>query len=199
MAGSEITNFLRRTGITLQDITLDGNHILERCVRENATQLDLGDVSLEKYDPALVNAVWIAGCAYSHTPLEVQVHIALYTFLATCIDDFAIPHAALDAFMERFYSGSLQLHPLLDRLVENLLDMKNYFPTFPTKLIIKSTIDFINMMAFEQEMDVTTLRPAAVSYVTMKRFYNGAGDAYFCFIFDKFNFPDASGYIQALP
>ena len=77
--------------------------------------------------------------------------------------------------------------------------MKDYFPAFPTKLIIKSTVDFVNMMAFEQEAGATKPRPAALSYVTMKRFYNGAGDAYFCFIFDKFNFPDVSSYVQAMP
>lgn len=190
---------MRRTGIPNQSIILERGDALEQAVRDRAAKWDLGDVSLEKYDLALVNAVWIARCAYSHTPLDVQVHIACYTFLATCIDDFAIPHAAIDGFMTRFYSNSPQLHPLLDRLVENILGMKDYFPAFATKLIIKSTIDFVNMMAFEQEVEATKLQPTALSYVVMKRFYNGAGDAYFCFIFDKFNFPDVSSYIQALP
>lgn len=101
--------------------------------------------------------------------------------------------------MERFYSRSPQLHPILGLLADNVLEMRSYFPPFSTKIIIRSTIDFVNIMAFEQENSHMPLHSAALSFITMKRLHNGAGDTYFCFVFDKFTFPDVSTYIQALP
>ena len=194
-----MNNFLSRTEISVDGFRLEGDSALEQRVRTYTTQWNLGHRTPDGFDGALVNAVWIAGCAYSHTPLDVQVHIALYTLLATCVDDLSVPLIALEEFMERFYSRAPQLHPILDLLADNILGMGNYFPSFPTKIIIKSTIDFINMMAFEQNTQTMPLRPAAMSYITMKRLYNGAADAYFCFVFDKFAFPNVSSYIQALP
>lgn len=192
-------DFMRRTGISIKGITLERGNELEKRVREVVAKWDLGDVFLEKYDPVLVNATRAVGCGYSHTPFDVQVHITLFTFMATCIDDLAVPRVALEEFMQRFYSGSPQLHPLLDRLIENILGMRAHFPAFPAKLIIQSTIDFVNMMAFEQETETAARHYESLSFVTMKRWHNGAGNAYYCFIFDKYNFPDVTSYIQGLP
>lgn len=190
---------MSRSGISIRGIKFDPNGIVEKRTREQAAQWDLGGVSLQRYDPYLISSVHIASAAYSHTPVAVQVHISLYTLLAICIDDFSVPHRALEEFMERLYTGSPQLHPLLDRLVENLLDMKEYFTNFAAKQIMKSTVDFVNNMAVDGEIENMALRPDALSYVTSKRFYNGIGDAYAHFVWVKADFPSVTTFLQAIP
>ena len=194
-----LDDFLSRTGISVRAPALENKSKLGRRVRDVTAGWNLGDSTPKGFDIALSGAIWMAGCAYSHVEFDAQVHIALYTLLAICIDDLDVPHIAMEEFMERFYLNSPQLHPILDLFVDNIRNMNKYFLAFPTKLIIKSTIDAVNMMAFDKETESMALRPQALSYVTLKRLYNGAADAYFCFIFDKFTFPDVTVYIQALP
>jgi hypothetical protein len=174
--------------------------VLEKRVRDEAAKWELGSVARsKKYDPALVCAVHIASTAYSHTPSEVQLHIALYTLLCILVDDFSVSNAALEEFTERLYSGSPQLHPLLDRLVENLRQTKDYYPPFIANQIIKSTVGFVDSMAVDSQLETMMLGPAALTYVTTRRLDNGIGRAYGSFIWDKFNFPDLSSYVQAIP
>ena len=190
---------MRKSSISIRAVKLDPELLVEKRARKQTAKWNVGDVSLKKYDPVLVTSCHIATLAYSHTPIDVQLQIALFTFLAICIDDFAVPNVALEEFMERLYSGSSQLHPLLDRYVECLRSMKDYFPPYAVKLIIKASVDFINNMAVEEELETMALRPSALNYVTVKRFYNGIGDAYACFVFDKFAFPHVTTYLQAIP
>lgn len=190
---------MKRIGVSIRGIKFDPEGTIEKRVRDQAAQWDLGDVSLKRYEPALITSCHIASAAYSHTPVDVQVHIALFTLLAICIDDYDVSTAALEEFMERLYSGSAQLHPLLDRFVENLRSMRDYFPAYSSKLIIKASVDFVNNMSIDAELEKMTLRPSALNYVTSKRFYNGIGDAYACFVWDKFTFPHITSYLQAIP
>ena len=199
LAKAAISHFMKNIEVSICDVEFDPDGTVEKSTRALAAQWDLGDVSLKKYEPALITSCHIASTAYSHTPTEVQVHIALFTLLAICIDDFNVSNDALEEFMERMYSGSAQLHPLLDRFIENLQDMGRFFPPHSCKMIIKASIDFVNNMAMDAELEQMALKPSALSYVTCKRFYNGIGDAYACFIWDKFAFPHISTYLQAVP
>ncbi|KIP01167.1 hypothetical protein PHLGIDRAFT_80906 [Phlebiopsis gigantea 11061_1 CR5-6] len=190
---------MKSIGISIQGIQSNADGTVEKRTREQAAQWNLGDISLKRYEPALITSCDIASMAYSHTPTDVQVHIALYTLLAICIDDYHVSDIALGEFMDRMYSGTAQLHPLLDRFVENLRDMRKFFSPYASKLIIKSSIDFVNNMAVDVELAGMSLRPTALAYVTSKRFYNGIGDAYACFVWDKFAFPRVATYLQAVP
>jgi hypothetical protein len=191
---------MKRTGLSIQGIKCDNDGSLERRVRDEAVEWDLDNVARGKhYDPAVICAVHIASAAYSHTSVEIQVHIAKYTLLCTLIDDFSVSADALEGFTERMYSGSPQLHPLLDRLVENLRKMKDYYPLYSANRIIKATVGFVDSMAVDSRLKAMTLGPGALNYVTSRRLDNGVGDAYGSFIWDKFSFSDLSSYIQAVP
>jgi hypothetical protein len=64
-------------------IGCDSDGSLERRVRDEVGKWEIGSVAHGKhYNPALICASYIASAAYSHTPLEVQVHIAKYILLA---------------------------------------------------------------------------------------------------------------------
>ena len=101
--------------------------------------------------------------------------------------------------MERMYSGTPQLHPILDVLVTVLQQMKDHWSPFLVTQIIKGTVDFINSIVLDERTEAMLLRPSALPYVNFKRLYNGIGEPFAAFIWDKQNFPDLCSYIQALP
>ena len=168
-------------------------------LRDDASMWNLGGASLEQYESYVVCAIHLGSGPYVHTPLDVQVHIAKYTLVLLCVDEFEVPTSAMDEFMERLYSGRPQLHPILDVTVDILRRMKDYYSPFLVTQIVKSTVDFINSMTLDAQTEEMALRPSALPYVKFKRFYNGIGEAYAAFIWDKFNFPNMFTYIQALP
>ncbi|KAI0689741.1 isoprenoid synthase domain-containing protein [Cytidiella melzeri] len=141
----------------------------------------------------------IATVAYSHTRPEVQAHITLFTILVISIDDFVVSDEALDGFSHRLLSGSPQKDPLLDCLVDNLRHMPDYFPSYASKGITVSTIEFIDATLYDKASLGMVLHGAALPYVNLRRMCNALGAAYGFFIWDKFSFPDVSAHIQILP
>ena len=173
--------------------------ILEERVRQIAASDLAGTVATTIFEDVLASSAFLVASVYSHIPLEAQVHVTLYSMLVILVDEFVVPFSDMEPFMERFYLKLPQLHPLLNLLADNIRGMKAFFLPFTTKIIINSTMDFLNIMVFEQESQEMPLHPAALSFVALKRHHSGVADAYFCFAFDKFHFPDITKYIQALP
>ncbi|EKM53563.1 uncharacterized protein PHACADRAFT_211240 [Phanerochaete carnosa HHB-10118-sp] len=123
-----ITEFLHRTGIPLPefDSSAFGDEI-DRLAHAEVQTWNLGGVSPNRFEHCLTTGIDIAKTAYRHTPVETQVHIALWTALCVCIDDldagvegFDTGVDALAKFAERFHVGREQLHPLLDLLADNI-------------------------------------------------------------------------------
>lgn len=197
-AASAINNFVVRAGVSVKGIKLDVDGLLEKRTREEVTKWRL-EILPQNYEIALLCAVHMACGTYPYASFDVQLHITLYTLLCTLVDDFNVPPSALEQFADRLYSGQTQLHPILDHLVENLRGMKKYYAPFLASLIVKSTLGLIDTMAAETHLNTMKLRPAALNYVTSRRLANGVGDAYACFIWDKYNFPDLSTFIQTIP
>lgn len=131
--------------------------------------------------------------------VDVQVHIALYTALLLFVDDFFVPREASEEFVPRLLKGHAQLHPLLDDVVVNLRDMVDYFPPHSARGIRTSALNFINRTVFDLERADHSLSEDAIYYVRWTRLKDGIGEAYAYFIWDKFNFPYTTGYIQAIP
>ncbi|EKM53556.1 uncharacterized protein PHACADRAFT_211235 [Phanerochaete carnosa HHB-10118-sp] len=113
--------------------------------------------------------------AHRHTPVETQVHIALWTALCVCIDDYD----ALAEFAGRFHVDREQLHPLLDLLADNIRQMHEFFHPYGATAIVTGT-------------------PVG-TYPLYKRARNGIGEGYSYCIWDKTHFPDVSSYIQVMP
>ena len=190
---------MARLGLTVDVAQFDPTGVVSKRLRDEANLWDLGGVSLAKYEPYVVCGIHLGSGPYGHTSVDAQVQIAKYTLICLFIDELQIPTAALEEFMERLYSGSSQLHPVLDILVENLHHMKEFWSPFLVTQIVKSTVDFINSIVLDERTEAMTLRPSALLYVNFKRSYNGIGEAYAAFVWDKVNFPNMLGYIQALP
>lgn len=185
--------------MTVEAASFDPTGEVSTRLRDEASGWNLDGTCLEKYEPYIVCGIHLGSGPYAHTSIDAQVHIAKYTLVLLCVDELEIPNSALEEFMERLYSGHSQLHPMLDILVHILQDMKLFWSTFLVTQIVKSTVDFINSVVLDEKIETMSLRPSSLPFVKFKRFYNGIGEAYTAFIWDKDNFPDLCSYIQALP
>lgn len=190
---------MERTGTSVAGLQCDPDGLVEQRVREIVKTWNVGDVSPARVDAHIITGVHVAVTSYGHTPFDVQVHIALYTTVLTLVDDFAIELVALEEFMSRLHTGTPQRHPLLQHLVDILAAMDKFFPPFPSKAIITSTISYINQNTIDKQVVNMPLNQAAVPYIEYKRICNGAAEAYGYFVWDKFAFPDVTSYIQAIP
>lgn len=160
---------------------------------------DIDSSYVEKFYACLEAGVSIAISAYGHTPIDTQVHIAVYTLLTICVDELIMDAVDIEEFMDRLKSGAPQRHPLLHHLAENLFAMPEYFPTFASKTIVLATIDFVNFTLFDKQTENIPIDRSARGFVEYKRKKNGIAEAYSYFIWDKSVFPDILSYIQSLP
>lgn len=180
-------------------MTFDADGTLERRIREVVADWEPAVTSLQGFERSILISAALGMSFNSHSPMEVRLQVALYSLVIFLTDDCEIPAAALDEFMHRFYSGRPQLHPVLDHMVEILHGMDEFFPPLAVKGIVQGTVDYMNVNAFEPHAEKLPLHPAALSYVTARRMKHGLAEPFLMFLFDKFNYPDVSTWVQAVP
>lgn len=174
---------------------------VNKLIQERLRKWDLGMAS-DAYEKAFIAGLCIALTAYQHTPLEVQVEVALYTGLVIVVDDRLVDAAAVQEFVPRFCSGSRQLHPTLDRLVESCHDLEKYHAAYAANVIFSATMDFVNCELLSRGgNDVMGFRvhQNSLPYIRYFREKDGIVGAYSAFIWPKEVFPDANEYVQAFP
>ncbi|EKM53584.1 uncharacterized protein PHACADRAFT_211257 [Phanerochaete carnosa HHB-10118-sp] len=195
-----VTELLRRTGTSVPgfDSSAFGDEV-DKLARAEAQTWNLGGVSPARLEHCLITGIDIAKTTYKHTPVETQVHIALWTALCVCVDDFDTSVDAIAEFAEGFYAGREQLHPLLDLLADNIRRMHEFFHPYGTTVIVTGTVQFVACTLVDRETKAMNLHPSARGYPLYKRFRNGLGEGYSHCIWDKIHFPDVSSYIQAMP
>ncbi|EKM53568.1 uncharacterized protein PHACADRAFT_211244 [Phanerochaete carnosa HHB-10118-sp] len=195
-----VTEFLRRTGTAMP--TFDGAAFgdeVDRLTFKEVAAWDIGDASPRRLHHHVVTAINNAKTAYAHTSIATQVHLAQWTALCICVDDFEINKDAVAAFAERFHAGQVQLHPLLDVLVGKLREMPKFFHPYGAASIVANTIQYIVCTLFDKESEGMVVHPAARDYPLYKRSRNGIGEAFTFCAFDKVHFPDVSTHIQVIP
>ena len=142
----------------------------------------------------------IATTAYAHTHRDVQVHVTIFTTLTICVDDLDVEARCMEEFGPRMLRGERQAHPLLDRLVENLLAGSEYFSPYVATAITASTVQFVAATALDSQIDNMPIEEGgSMPYVHYKRERNGLAEAYSGFIWEKRCFPDVSEFIQTIP
>ncbi len=182
--------------MSMQTWQYDPSGVVEARVREEIKSWDLFDFSATQYQGPIQTSVCVATTMFGHTHIETQVHIALFSLLAGCVDDLEIDPVALEQFVERLHAGSGQLHPVLDLLAQKLRRMPDYYPPYTATAIFAGTIQFINATLFDK---LSPLRPVSLPFIRYKRARNSLGEVYGLFAWDKANFPDVSVHIQILP
>lgn len=164
------------------------------------------DITAPQYKKPLFTSVCVATTMFSHVHPDTQLHIALYSLLAGCVDDLDIPIDALQQFASRLNNGAPQVHPVLELLVQNLKRMPDFYPNFSATAILAGTIQFVNATLFDKLCQAgpmgssgMSLRSGALPYVRYKRARNSLGEVFALFAWDKHHFPDVTTHIQALP
>lgn len=185
-----IDEFFKHTGFTIRGFTLDLHGPVATEVRSTVEGWTLG-VPTQHVKKYIVTGICMAVTAYSHTYVNTQVHIALFTILLLCVDDFEIDSSALSEFALRLQTGTPQLHSILDLLVERLRLMPEFFSPYATSAILSGIVHFINESAFEKQAEAVPLLD--------KRAKNGLSEVYSSCAWEKSNFPAASLYVQAIP
>ncbi|KAI0090570.1 isoprenoid synthase domain-containing protein [Irpex rosettiformis] len=193
---TSVAELLQRTKIPLQSPIPVAQEEVERKTREGAKEWTKKGLDPARYARHFRTSVNIATYTYSHTPVEVQIFISLFTLLALCVDDLEVDSDALDSFGARLYTGKPQLDPALDCLVDVLGKTHDYYPPYAAKSIIVATIEFVDATLFDKESVGVQLHQAALPYVEYKRLRNSLGGAYGAFVWDKFSFPDIFSHIQ---
>lgn len=190
-------DLLRRADVHVDAAVKPGTFaVVQQRVRDEFSSWGL---TSNAYDKAIHCAAYIGSLVFYQSNVDVQVHIAVFTALLIAVDDLIVPREALEEFVPRLVKGSAQLHPVLDALMANMRDLVDYFPLCAARGIRTSVLNFINRNVFDLEQADRALSQGAMHYVRWARLKDGLGEAFAYFIWDKFQFPQTTGYIQALP
>lgn len=98
---------------------------------------------------------------YPLHPLEIQIHIGLFTWLGFIIDDRNVGFGPdLELFQSRFHNGEQQSSPLLQCFAGVLRSPIKFYDPVIANLIVLSALAFVNSNAIEvrpqyQEIIVT--------------------------------------------
>ena len=194
-----ITEFLQRADVPIGVLTSPSHMAVEKLVLDYTKKWEKMGLTPDRWRPLFKVAVDLGALGYGHTRVDVQAQIALFSLLGLCIDESVVSDEALDAFTTNLLTGTRQLDPLLDCLVDNLRRMSEFFPPYASKCITLSTIEFIDGCLHDKDVMGIKLHNSALPYVNFKRLRNGIAAAYAFFVWDKFSFPDVNTYVQIIP
>ncbi|KAI0090575.1 isoprenoid synthase domain-containing protein [Irpex rosettiformis] len=194
-----ITEFLQRVRIPVEVLCSPSREAVEKLVLDYTEEWEKMGLTSDRWRPFFKVGIDLGAVGYGHTRVDVQAHIALFSILGMCIDEFVASDEALDGFTARLLSGTRQLDPLLDCMVDSLRHMPDFFPPYAAKCIVLSTIEFIDSCLHDKDVEGMKLHTAALPYINFKRMRNGLAAVYAFFVWDKFSFPDVNRYIQVIP
>ncbi|GJE83989.1 terpenoid synthase [Phanerochaete sordida] len=190
--------FIERIQIAPARIEADPTGTIARSLAATVNSWGCVDLSTPAYQKRFAAAVGITTLVFRHTRLETQAYIAVYAFLAICLDDLAVPEDALVAFAPRLLAGAPQGHWVLARFVAHLGAAPRLFAPFSVAAMVSCTVQFVNSTLLDR-MGAVRLTPGSLPYVHYKRAINGVGEAFALFAWEAERFPDSSRYLQILP
>lgn len=131
----------------------------------------------------------------------MKLHIAVYTWLATYIDDDEDGTEDLVGFQTRFQKGEPQPSALLTCFAQSLQAMSLYFEPLVANFIVLSSLQFVNATLLERRGELHGLRHCreASGWPDYVRNKSGVSEAYAYFIFPREQCPDIGAYMQGMP
>ncbi|CAL1716300.1 unnamed protein product [Somion occarium] len=195
-----ILSYLQQTGAAKRFPPRSPPTTVDHTVREVIRSWNL-DIPENVYERYIVCGVDIGFAAYQHTPYDLQIAIALFTFCATIFDDRTwLDPKAMREFIPRFCLGQPQLHPLLDRFVESTMNLRKFFPLYTANTICSAVLEYANEEVYcAEDVDQTMLRPGAWQYVEYTRLKSGIPEPYAIGIWPSSVCSDLKEYVQAIP
>lgn len=131
----------------------------------------------------------------------MKLHIAIYTWLATYIDDDEDGTQDLAGFQIRFHKGEPQPSALLARFAELLQGMSAHFEPLVANFIVLSSLQFVNATLLERRGEFHGLQHCkeASGWPDYIRDRSGVTEAYAYFVFPRDQCPDIGAYMQGIP
>lgn len=139
---------------------------------------------------------------YPSHPLEVQLHIGIFTWLGFLIDDTNKAIASdLAGFQPRFYTGQPQPSPLLEHFARVLRGTYRHYDPVVANFIVLSALAFVNANALEPRREFQDLVPlkAGAGWAYYFRDKEGLPEVYSYFVFPRALYPDIGSFLQAVP
>ncbi|ROV88744.1 hypothetical protein VMCG_10056 [Cytospora schulzeri] len=149
-----------------------------------------------------VTGLSVASDMYPSHPLDVQLHIGIFTWLGFLIDDTNKQLASdLASFQPRFYTGQAQPSLLLDHFARTLRDTYRFYDPVVANFIVLSALAFVNANALETRNEFQELVPlkAGVNWPYYFRDKEGLPEVYAYFTFPRVLYPDIGSFLQAIP
>ncbi|KAI2775986.1 terpenoid synthase [Daldinia loculata] len=143
----------------------------------------------------------LKACLPNH-PLDVQVYVGIYTWLAIVIDDVACQSSEdFEPFHERFASGKPQPTILLEAWAGIIRSAFDYWDPMAANFIVAASLDFHNACVLEARSELRCLvrTKGGHSLAWYMRSKSGVADAYAYFTFPKAIYPDISCFLEAIP
>ncbi|KAI8956731.1 terpenoid synthase [Daldinia sp. FL1419] len=153
------------------------------------------------YECLVVGGNYAIACFPGH-PLDVQVYIGIYTWLAIRVDDEAGQSPEeFEAFHERFTAGIPQPTILLEGWAQIIRGAFTYWEPIVANFIVCSSLDFHNASVLEARSGFRDLvrTDGGQSFAWYMRSKTGLSDAYAYFTFPKAIYPDISCFLEAVP
>lgn len=174
--------------------------VVDATVRDTIRSWKL-DIPEHLYERYIVAGLDIGFAAYHHTSYDHQIAMSLFTFCATVIDDATlVDNQALREFIPRFCTGQPQLRPLLNRFVESIVTLREFYPEYPANTLYSAVLSYVNEEVYcGNEAKELLLSPEAGQYVEYSRFKGGVPEPYAIGIWPRDICPDVGEYIQAIP
>lgn len=139
---------------------------------------------------------------YPGHPIDIQLHIGIFTWLGFLIDDTNQSIASdLALFQARFYTGQPQPTPLLGSFANTLRNTYEFWDPVIANFIVLSALAFVNANTLETRREFQELVPIKTGANWAYHFRNieGLPEVYTYFIFPTSRCPDFSNYLQAVP
>ncbi|KAI1764183.1 terpenoid synthase [Hypoxylon sp. FL1150] len=153
------------------------------------------------YRCLMLGGQYAIACFPTH-PLDVQVYIAIYTWLAILVDDSTSQDLPdIERFHQRLSNGEPQPTRLLESFALVLRSAFNHWDPIAASSIISASINFFNACALELRPEIKNMAPTkgGLNLPWYLRQKSGIGDAYAYFAFPKVMYPNISCFIEAVP
>ncbi|KAK8003277.1 hypothetical protein PG989_002996 [Apiospora arundinis] len=157
--------------------------------------------------------VMYAACCVPRHPVEVQVYVAMYSWLGLLLDDSAAEHEDEFArFGARFAGGERHPLPLLQAWADLLRLTCTYWDPAPANFIVTASLNFLNSNLLQTGAAFRGIAATAAangekghpnnsgrSWARYVREKDGGGDAVAYFTFPKSMYPNQEEYLECIP
>ncbi|KAK2007061.1 squalene synthase [Colletotrichum eremochloae] len=175
---------------------------LRQAVLERGRQAGVDVVQEDGSKMRFEAGIAVAADMYPLHPLEIQVHIGLFTWLGFIIDDLnTVLGTDLEQFQSRFHRGEERPCALLQCFANVLRLTTDFYEPVVANLIVLSALTLVNCNAIELRHDYQTMIPTkeTVNWPYCFRDMEGLPEAYTYFCFYRELCSDISQFMPAAP